>query len=148
LRPVNAANAQNFTGAYDSSGNAVYRDSAPVFSLAGGGPISGPGTATSDSIFARLSNGEYVIKAAAVQKYGLGFMHALNNMHLPKFANGGAVARAAFPAMNPLMSMGGGPSGMHRGTFPLPDGSSHEVFAPPAFFDSLVKLSLQHRKRR
>jgi hypothetical protein len=107
LRPVNAANAQNFTGAYDSSGNAVYRDSAPVFSLAGGGPISGPGTATSDSIFARLSNGEYVIKAAAVQKYGLGFMHALNNMHLPKFANGGAVARALIPSMPRLANPGG-----------------------------------------
>jgi hypothetical protein len=95
----------NATGAYDSSGNAVYRDSAPVFSLAGGGPISGPGTATSDSIFARLSNGEYVIKAAAVQKYGLGFMHALNNMHLPEYAQGGAVQRAIFPS---IQSMVGG----------------------------------------
>src|SRR5690606_38734089 len=35
-----------------------------------GGPIYGPGTATSDSIPAYLSNGEYVIKAAAVAKYG------------------------------------------------------------------------------
>ena len=33
-----------------------------------GGYVSGPGTGTSDSIPAWLSNGEYVVKAAAVAK--------------------------------------------------------------------------------
>lgn len=45
-----------------------------------GGLITGPGTATSDSIPARLSNGEYVMSAAAVQAYGLDFMNSLNTM--------------------------------------------------------------------
>jgi len=36
---------------------------------AAGGFISGPGTGTSDSIPARLSDGEYVINAAATKKY-------------------------------------------------------------------------------
>jgi len=57
-----------------------------------GGPIDGPGTTTSDSILARLSRGEFVIKAAAVQQYGTGLFHALNNMQLPGFAQGGGVA--------------------------------------------------------
>ncbi|MFE0875348.1 hypothetical protein ACFW4X_10770 [Streptomyces smyrnaeus] len=50
----------------------------PVRGYPGGGPVRGPGTSTSDSILARLSNGEFVMRALAVTKYGLGFMTALN----------------------------------------------------------------------
>ncbi|WP_294567621.1 phage tail tape measure protein [uncultured Arthrobacter sp.] len=60
----------------------------PQNSLATGGPVYGPGTATSDSIPAYLSNGEYVIKAAAVDKYGTHMFDRLNAMH---FADGGPV---------------------------------------------------------
>jgi TP901 family phage tail tape measure protein len=66
--------------------------SATGYNRATGGPIFGPGTATSDSIPAWLSNGEYVIRAAAVDKYGLGLMHQINAM---RFADGGFVSRAA-----------------------------------------------------
>lgn len=60
----------------------------------GGGYVSGPGGPTSDSIQAMLSNGEYVIRAASVKKYGASFMSALNNGRLkrtPGFASGGSV---------------------------------------------------------
>lgn len=57
---------------------------------AGGGPIYGPGTGTSDSIPAYLSNGEYVIRASAVQKYGVNMFDSLNAM---RYASGGAVPR-------------------------------------------------------
>lgn len=53
---------------------------------AAGGFIAGPGTATSDTIPAWLSNGEYVVKAAAVAKYGRHFFDEANAMH---FAAGG-----------------------------------------------------------
>lgn len=43
-----------------------------------GGYVTGPGTGTSDSIPARLSNGEYVVKAAAVKRYGLGMLNSIN----------------------------------------------------------------------
>lgn len=56
-----------------------------------GGHVRGPGSATSDSIPAWLSNGEYVIKAAAVRKYGIGMLNALNAGRAPKFASGGPV---------------------------------------------------------
>lgn len=46
------------------------------------GPVHGPGTTTSDSIPARLSRGEFVMSAAAVRKYGLGLMFALNARRL------------------------------------------------------------------
>jgi cell wall-associated NlpC family hydrolase len=44
-----------------------------------GGRVSGAGTGTSDSIPAMLSNGEYVIKASSVKKYGAGTMDAINS---------------------------------------------------------------------
>jgi hypothetical protein len=47
---------------------------------AAGGPVSGPGTGTSDSIPAMLSNGEFVMKAKAVKAYGLDFMNSINQM--------------------------------------------------------------------
>jgi hypothetical protein len=54
-----------------------------------GGYIRGAGTATSDSILARLSDGEYVVRAAAVKHFGVGVFEALNRLHSPKFAMGG-----------------------------------------------------------
>ncbi len=56
---------------------------------AGGGLMSGAGTGTSDSIPARLSHGEYVIRADAVKKYGVPFMNALNTGSIEGFARGG-----------------------------------------------------------
>ncbi len=47
--------------------------------LATGGPVFGPGTGTSDSVPAYLSNGEYVIKAAAAQKIGYDNLDKLNS---------------------------------------------------------------------
>lgn len=60
-------------------------------SFASGGMISGPGTGTSDSIPAMLSNGEYVINAEAVRRIGVPRLNALNSGMLPHFANGGYV---------------------------------------------------------
>jgi hypothetical protein len=62
-----------------------------VYYKADGGYISGPGTATSDSIPAMLSNGEYVIQASAVNRYGVGFFDSLNQM------KSGSAAPAAAP---------------------------------------------------
>jgi TP901 family phage tail tape measure protein len=53
-----------------------------------GGTVSGPGTGTSDSIPAYLSNGEYVIRASAVQQYGKDFFDRANAQ---KLATGGSV---------------------------------------------------------
>jgi hypothetical protein len=61
--------------------------------FASGGYVRGPGSGTSDSIMARLSNGEFVMRAAAVDRWGPQFMAALNNMRNPfaGFAQGGLV---------------------------------------------------------
>lgn len=78
-------------GSGASGGNSTASEGGNVQGLAKGGEIDGPGTGTSDSILARLSRGEFVIKAAAVQQYGAGLFHALNNMQMPGFAQGGLV---------------------------------------------------------
>lgn len=67
-----------------------------IFGFAEGGAISGPGSGTSDSIPARLSNGEYVLNAKAVKKWGLPLLNALNEGRMPAFAAGGLVARPKF----------------------------------------------------
>ncbi len=59
--------------------------------FATGGYVSGPGTGTSDSIAAMLSNGEYVINAKAT-KAAFPLLEAINAGKIPKFAEGGLVS--------------------------------------------------------
>lgn len=63
---------------------------------ADGGLIHGPGGPTSDTagIFA-LSNGEFVMRSAAVAHYGADFMGAVNSLALGGFAVGGLVGGGA-----------------------------------------------------
>ncbi len=63
--------------------------------VATGGYITGPGTGTSDSIPAWLSNGEYVIKAAAVKRLGVPLLNMLNRGLMPRFAQGGQVTNTS-----------------------------------------------------
>lgn len=69
------------------------------FHLASGGRVAGPGSSTSDSIPAMLSDGEYVLNAAAVNRIGVGNLDMLNSggtvNHLDRFANGGVVGAAS-----------------------------------------------------
>lgn len=77
-------------------------------SLASGGMVRGPGTSTSDSIPAWLSNGEFVSDAATVRHFGADFFAALKRMArgrgtsltrmrrgLPAFADGGFVSQGS-----------------------------------------------------
>lgn len=78
------------------------------FHLATGGAVNGPGSATSDSIPAWLSNGEYVMRAAAVNRIGVANLDAANEgRHVngaARFASGGYVGAAAGSSV----SSGGG----------------------------------------
>ena len=85
---------------------------------AAGGAISGPGGPRDDLIPAMLSNGEYVIQAAAVSKYGVGFFDRVNAR---RFADGGAVTDETY----------GLPTGTNTGGY----GSGGDIF--PAWVHSL-----------
>ena len=90
------------------------------------GPVSGPGSWTSDSILARLSDGEFVTKASSVFDAGVDRMHTINEKGsagiieaamdiiaensgmLPKFNNGGLASgpsRAARALLGSLSAL-------------------------------------------
>lgn len=88
--------AANGGGGIDAMGN----------QYASGGYVRGRGTGTSDSIPAWLSNGEFVVRAAAVRKYGLNLLHSLNGLSapnfkfgMPAFAMGGLVSPVTVPSI-------------------------------------------------
>jgi hypothetical protein len=100
------ASALSSIGGGSTGGEAA----APGF--AGGGSVKGAGTARSDSIWARLSNGEFVIQASAVKKYGTQFLSAINSMNfsaraIPGFNMGGLVDALAPMRAVPAYATGG-----------------------------------------
>ena len=64
-----------------------------ILQKATGGTIYGPGTGTSDSIPAYLSNGEYVVNARSASAFGYGNLDKINRM-----AAGGLATRFDVPA--------------------------------------------------
>lgn len=74
-----------------------------------GGYVSGPGSPTSDSVLAlmgsgakaRVSDTEYVMRGAAVRKYGLSLMEQINSLRMPvrQLAGGGAASGAGASGM-------------------------------------------------
>lgn len=80
--------------------------------FATGGLVSGPGSATSDSIPARLSAGEYIVRAAAVRQVGVAFLDSINGLSVgPRFrggelafAAGGLVPEARVPPAQPQVN--------------------------------------------
>ncbi|KWO18358.1 phage tail protein [Burkholderia ubonensis] len=85
-----------------ASAFSFFSEGGPVGHFASGGAISGPGTGTSDSIPAMLSNGEFVINAASTKKYR-SLLEAINSGHMTHFATGGIAA-----ALAPSPSVSGG----------------------------------------
>ncbi|WP_075580765.1 hypothetical protein [Acidaminococcus massiliensis] len=61
------------------------------FGFATGGYVAGPGTGTSDSIPAMLSNGEYVITSQAVNRIGRDNLDAINAGRVPDLGSNGGV---------------------------------------------------------
>lgn len=85
-----------------------YADGGWVRGYPAGGPVSGPGTATSDSIPAMLSNGEFVINAKSTKEFRP-LLEAMNSRRLmPKSMTYGP-AMSHRPATSG--SSGGGASG-------------------------------------
>lgn len=68
--------AKNLAG-FASGGLVRFAAGGQVQGFPGGGRIRGPGTGTSDSILARVSNGEYVIPAERVRQYGQNMFDAI-----------------------------------------------------------------------
>jgi hypothetical protein len=61
----------------------------PNLAFADGGLVPGSGGPRADNVLARVSSGEYVIKASSVSKFGTGFFDALNAGQMPAMGGGG-----------------------------------------------------------
>jgi hypothetical protein len=108
--------------------------------------VRGRGTGTSDSILARLSNGEFVVRAAAVRHVGAGFLHAINRA--PGYALGGLVEamREGLSSIATPFAKGGsvGSSGQLRPfTLVMPGGGSYGgLFAQEGAVTTLRRASV------
>lgn len=89
------------------------KDGGAVKAYASGGKVSGPGGPRSDKVLARLSNGEFVVNAAATKK-NRALLEALNG-GLPAFANGGMVGSA--PSLPSISKAGSGAGSSYAPTY-------------------------------
>jgi len=92
---ANAGRALNLAGGGGGGGQRTQ--------FAEGGLVTGPGTGTSDSISARLSNGEFVVNAASTARF-LPLLEQINSTP-QRFANGGlaTVNSASTPNLDRLL---------------------------------------------
>lgn len=122
-----------------------------------GGPIRGPGGPRGDKIPIMASDGEYVLQAPAVSHYGLAWVHALNNMSLPKFADGGFIGTSRLehisaPSVSPAMyrdvhsgSAHSPAPALHPVTITMPNGKPVSGFyARPDAVDEVKKAALDN----
>jgi len=142
----------------------VTGDSVPAYKTGGhigSGYVRGRGTSTSDSIFAWLSNNEFVMQARAVRKYGLGFMHAVNSgtfdlrklmASMAGYATGGLISAGPAPAFassgagSPMS--GAGSSGGRTLNLTI-DGQTFEgLTVPESVADRLTKFAVHKQSKR
>jgi len=163
-----AAAANAVKSALSGSGGSDTTDAlAGTAGFAGGGVVRGAGTGTSDSIIARVSNGELIVQAEAVQalvrRFGGGILHLINNFHrvgaLPAFSLGGLVEgvsrRLSSTFELPGFAAGGmvnfspaaaGHSQLHPVTIDLGGGRSvGGLFAPVDVVQALKRASVLDR---
>lgn len=143
-------------GLKDGGSVDVQKHAPRIMRLAGGGKVSGPGTGTSDSIPAMLSDGEYVVKAKAAAKHRA-LLDAINqdkiaayakggSVRVPHFAGGGAVSMPSIPNIQPprmpsLTSMG------RAGGGNVTVDARTTIHAPNADREGLARLEGMIRKR-
>lgn len=108
---------------------------------ADGGYIRGPGTTTSDSIPAMLSDREYVLRAWATDRIGVDRLEYMNRTgRLPHFADGGHVLASPYSTTSTVNTTSSTVSGgltIHNLNLPA-------VTDSRGFFDDLERIAAQH----
>ena len=117
--------------------------------LAAGGLITGPGSGTSDSIPAMLSNGEFVMPANVVKKLGVGFFESLRQMKMPRplqMAAGGYAGM--MPTMPALANAGGSSVQTNNMTFNIAGQSDPRATASMVQRNVLQALKREEARNR
>ncbi|MFO7105083.1 tail length tape measure protein, partial [Pseudomonas aeruginosa] len=116
-----------------AGGGSWWSSIAGAFGFASGGHVRGPGTSTSDSIPARLSDWEYVTRAAVVKQPGaLAFLEQFNRY--------GMAALAGWA--NPVRHATGGRAGIPAPNLPAPVRVGANLPEPSKNFSTSVANSI------
>lgn len=119
--------------------------------MAGGGRVRGPGSSTSDSIPAWLSNNEFVMRARAVRKYGVAFMHAINRgqvdfSRISRMATGGLISPFRLSAPSRFAEGGLATAGRPI-TLNLGGGEQFNVSATDEEATKIIKYAIKKQAR-
>jgi hypothetical protein len=112
LKPGDVFTYQNQKFKVDSNGKSLIKMAMGGYirnyEMGSFGGVRGPGTSTSDSIPAMLSNGEYVLRASAVQAIGVPLLDEINKMAMGGLAAKYDVGKTVpIPAQNGRYNRGG-----------------------------------------
>lgn len=108
------------------TGGSAFGSLGKLLGFAGGGKVAGPGSGTSDSIPARLSNGEYVVNADATRKFQP-LLEAINSGGVAKFAAGGPVNIPSVSMPRAVSAGAGFPSVVVNATFNMANSTPASV---------------------
>ena len=103
-----------------------------VRKFAAGGLVTGPGTSTSDSVPARLSAGEYVVRAAAVRTVGVSVLDAINGLAAGPRLRGGELAFAVGGLVPEVQASAAPPPQAVRIVNAIDPGVTHDHLQTPA----------------
>lgn len=142
-------------GAIAGSGSTAGGDQTQAFARGGkvSGHIRGAGTSTSDSIAAWLSNNEFVVRAKAVAKYGVGFLNAINQGRLSfpetaqKFAVGGLVSalNVGNSSVTPSLETPDGGSSLRPFNLQIGNDIFEGLLAPESVANKLVSFAVSKK---
>ena len=96
-----------FGGGGGGGGTDVFPFAAGSWGFAEGGPVTGPGTGTSDSIPALLSAGEHIMPAAKAAQF-MPLLEGIRTGRILPFVTGGVVQSIAIPSLIPRRYASGG----------------------------------------
>ncbi|MBK3399410.1 MULTISPECIES: hypothetical protein [Methylobacterium] len=117
-----------FTRTTATGGDVIGPDGA--LWLAGGGPVRGPGSGTSDSVPALLSNGEFVVNARSASAHA-GLLEQINRGGVRRLAQGGWAGRS-LAAIGERVLPGGATGPAAGGAAWAEDAGSGSGRSPPA----------------
>lgn len=116
-----------------------------ILGLKDGGHVRGPGTATSDSIPARLSDGEFVVNAKATRK-NRAVLEAINGGSVAAFAAGGYAGDAPALRKPALVAANGNAATVQQFTFNSPITVNGSAGTPEQNSDLAAKMAREYQQ--
>ncbi|TWB20039.1 tape measure domain-containing protein [Rhizobium sp. ERR 1071] len=121
------------------------KDGGPV-KLAGGGSVRGPGGPRDDKIPAMLSDGEFVVNAAATKK-NRSLLEAINSGHVLRRADGGMIGAPSLPKPSRIASPASSQAGSSFTYAPVIDARGADAAAVARLEQAQIRLNRDFEAR-